>query len=71
MSYPAINSTDLSCLWLSIPPIQEQEQIVAYLEDLTGKIDQAIAQKQEQITKLKEYKQSLINDVVTGKMRVC
>lgn len=54
-----------------IPSIQEQEQIVAYLDEVTGKIDQAIAQKQEQITKLKEYKQSLINDVVTGKVRVC
>lgn len=71
MSYPAINSTDLSCLWLSIPPIKEQEQIVAYLDEVTGKIDQAISQKQEQITKLKEYKQSLINDVVTGKVKVC
>lgn len=54
-----------------IPPIQEQEQIVTYLDEVTGKIDQAIAQKQEQITKLKEYKQSLINDVVTGKIKVC
>lgn len=54
-----------------IPPIQEQEQIVAHLDEVTGKIDQAIAQKQEQITKLKEYKQSLINDVVTGKVKVC
>lgn len=71
MSYPAINSTDLSCLWLSIPPIKEQEAIVAYLDEVTGKIDQAIAQKQEQITKLKEYKQSLINDVVKGKVKVC
>lgn len=71
MSYPAINSTDLSCLWLSIPPIQEQQQIVAYLDEVTGKIDQAIAQKQEQISQLKEYKQSLINEVVTGKVKVC
>lgn len=53
------------------PPIQEQEQIVAYLDEVTGKIDQAVTQKQEQITKLKEYKQSLINDVVTGKVKVC
>src|SRR5690606_35069481 len=54
-----------------LPPIQEQEQIVVYLDEVTGKIDQAIAQKQEQITKLKEYKQSLINEVVTGKVKVC
>ncbi|WP_230466724.1 restriction endonuclease subunit S [Faecalibacter macacae] len=53
------------------PPLDEQEQIVAYLDEVTGKIDEAIAQKQEQITKLKEYKQSLINDVVTGKVKVC
>ncbi len=53
------------------PPIQEQEQIVAYLDEVTGKIDQAVTQKQEQITKLKEYKQSLINNVVTGKVKVC
>lgn len=58
-------------IFLPIPPIQEQEQIVAYLDEVTGKIDQAIAQKQEQITKLKEYKQSLINNVVTGKVKVC
>lgn len=58
-------------LLLVLPPIQEQEQIVAYLDEVTGKIDQAIAQKQEQISKLKEYKQSLINDVVTGKVKVC
>lgn len=81
------NYFDRICLWIAnqaylevdeilnidliLPPIQEQEQIVAYLDEVTGKIDQAIAQKQEQITKLKEYKQSLINDVVTGKVRVC
>src|SRR5690606_20770540 len=59
---------NIACI---LPPIQEQEQIVAYLDEVTGKINQAIAQKQEQITKLKEYKQSLINDVVTGKVKVC
>jgi len=68
---PILNNEFFKKLYLPIPPIQEQEQIVAYLDEVTGKIDQAIAQKQEQITKLKEYKQSLINDVVTGKVKVC
>ncbi|WP_322969921.1 restriction endonuclease subunit S [Faecalibacter sp. LW9] len=68
---PSMTQGDLNNHNIPIPPIQEQEQIVAYLDEVTGKIDQAIAQKQEQITKLKEYKQSLINDVVTGKVRVC
>ena len=53
-----------------IPPLHEQQEIVAYLEEKTSKIDQAIAQKQEQIAKLKDYKQSLINEVVTGKMKI-
>lgn len=68
---PALSLGTLNNLNIIFPPIQEQEQIVAYLDEVTGKIDQAISQKQEQITKLKEYKQSLINDVVTGKVKVC
>ncbi|WP_313492335.1 restriction endonuclease subunit S [Sphingobacterium multivorum] len=53
-----------------IPPLTEQKAIVAFLQEQTSKIDKAILQKQEQIVKLKEYKQSLINDVVTGKIKV-
>lgn len=51
--------------------LKEQIQIIQFIDEVTGKIDQAILQKQEQITKLKEYKQSLINNVVTGKVKVC
>ncbi|WP_158963464.1 restriction endonuclease subunit S [Myroides fluvii] len=65
-----INFNHIANSLLAFPPIQEQEQIVAYLDEVISKIDQAIVQKQEQITKLKEYKQSLINDVVTGKVKV-
>ncbi|WP_347217018.1 restriction endonuclease subunit S [Chryseobacterium sp.] len=56
--------------YFPIPPIQEQKEIVNYLEKQTSKIDQAINQKTEQITKLKEYKQSLINEIVMGKIKV-
>lgn len=65
-----IGADKYSELNVPIPPISEQEAIVAYLEEQTGKIDQAIALKTEQIEKLKAYKQSLINEVVTGKVRV-
>ena len=54
-----------------LPPLSEQEEIVSYLDQETTKIEQAIAQRQEQIEKLKGYKQSLINEVVTGKVKVC
>lgn len=55
---------------LVFPSLFEQEEITAYLEEQTSKIDKAIAQKQEQIIKLKEYKQSLINEAVTGKIKI-
>lgn len=70
MSYPAINSTDLSNLWITVPPLSEQQQIADYLDTQTTKINQAIALKTAHIEKLKEYKHVLINDVVTGKVRV-
>ncbi|MGV8815846.1 MAG: restriction endonuclease subunit S [Gelidibacter sp.] len=53
------------------PPLQEQNQISKYIESASQKIDTAIAIKQQEIEKLKEYKSSLINSVVTGKVRVC
>lgn len=55
---------------LSVPNLQEQATIVDYLDQKTAKIDQAIALKTAYIEKLKEYKSVLINDVVTGKVRV-
>ena len=67
---PSLTQSDLNNHKITIPPLSEQEEIVSYLDEQTSKIDKAIAQKQEQIVKLKEYKQSLINEVVTGKLKV-
>ena len=53
-----------------IPSYTEQVQIADYLDQQAVKIDQAIALKTAHIEKLKEYKSVLINDVVTGKVRV-
>lgn len=53
-----------------IPSYTEQVQITDYLDQQAVKIDQAIALKTAHIEKLKEYKSVLINDVVTGKVRV-
>ncbi len=70
MSYPAINSTDLSRLILAIPPFEEQNKIVHHIETQSAKMDQSITLQQTQIEKLKEYKASLIDSAVTGKLRV-
>ncbi|AEI50787.1 restriction endonuclease subunit S [Runella slithyformis] len=53
-----------------IPPIKEQIEIYNYLETATQKMDKAIGLKEQEIEKLKEYKASLINSVVTGKVKV-
>lgn len=53
-----------------LPPIEEQREIVAHIDDASRKIEDAIAIKEEQIAALKEYKTSLINAAVTGKIKV-
>lgn len=53
-----------------VPPIEEQKAIVDYINAKTSKIDSLIADLTAQIEKLKEYKQRLIADVVTGQIDV-
>lgn len=52
------------------PPINEQENIVNYLNFKTSKIDNAISKIEDNIKLLEEYKTSLIHHVVTGKIDV-
>lgn len=52
------------------PPKEEQTAIVTHIETQSAKIDKAIALQQQQIDKLKEYKATLINSAVTGKIKV-
>ena len=56
--------------FLPLPPKNEQIEIAEYIETQTTKIDKAIELQQNYISKLKEYKASLIDSVVTGKVRV-
>lgn len=55
---------------IPLPPLPEQLAIVEFLDEKTAQIDTAIAQYQRQIERLKEYWQSLVNEAVTGKIRV-
>lgn len=65
-----LSNDNILNIFITVPSIREQQEIVAYLEEQTSKIDKAIVQRQEQIVKLKEYKQSLINEAVTGKIKI-
>lgn len=53
-----------------LPPLQEQQEIVAYLDEKCGAIDALIEKKQQIITELESYKKSLICEYVTGKKEV-
>jgi len=53
-----------------IPSIEEQTQIVEYLDEHTKKIDSTIEKETQRTELLKEYRQSLISEVVTGKIDV-
>jgi len=55
---------------VTIPPLIEQKAIVSYIEKETDKIDKAINLQEQQIEKLKEYKTTLIDSAVTGKIMV-
>ena len=65
-----ISTGDLKGLLFPTPPQSEQREIVEYISDLTLKINNGIAIKERQIAALKEYKTSLINAAVTGKIKV-
>ena len=67
---PKLSQSNLNCVKLPIPPISEQKQIVDYLSKRTGKIDEAINESNKMISLLQERKQIIINEVVTGKVKV-
>lgn len=55
---------------IPIPPIEEQNAIVEYIESKTNKIDTMVEALKAEIDRLTEYKQRLISDVVTGQIDV-
>jgi type I restriction enzyme, S subunit len=67
---PKLNKDNFRSISIVIPPINEQKAIADYLDTKTAQIDQIIQTINTQIEKLKELRKTLINDVVTGKIRV-
>jgi type I restriction enzyme S subunit len=60
----------LNNVTVTFPPLEEQQQIADYLDQQTAKIDQLINKAKSMVELLKEHKKSLINNVVTGKIKV-
>ena len=62
--------SDFGNTYVPYPPLREQVEIAAYLNKKCDQIDVLIAEKQQQIATLGEYKKSLIFEYVTGKKEV-
>jgi len=65
-----IYTDTLKNLVLPIPPLEEQKSIIDFVDAKIGEIDGLISSINSQIQKLKEYRQSLISEAVTGKIDV-
>ena len=65
-----IYMNDLIDCSIVVLPLNEQNEIVEYLDSKTKEIDDLIQLEQKKIDLLKEYRQSLISEVVTGKIKV-
>lgn len=65
-----ISRTMLGHLKIALPPVEEQKQIVSYLEDQIAPIEAAISTAEKKVELLRSYKQSLVTEVVTGKRKV-
>lgn len=66
----SMNYSEITKLIVPIPPIEEQHAIVSYIIERVAKIDSLVEKLNKEIECIKEYKQRLISDVVTGQIKV-
>lgn len=64
-SYPAINSTDLSHIIISVPNIEEQEKIAGFL----SKVDELINECEGEVKDLEEQKKGLMQKIFSQQIR--
>ena len=67
---PRANWSYIGNCIIPIPSMVEQKRIINYLDSFTSHIDSSISQSNKMISLLQERKQIIINDVVTGKVKV-
>ena len=69
-THQTIYMPDVGCFSTPVPPVPEQEKIVAFIRKETAKIDALIAKIRQAINHLKEFRTALISAAVTGKIDV-
>lgn len=70
MGIPHVNGSYLNNSLFLLPPKSTQQHIASYLDKKCSKIEETIQNQQQVIEKLKTYKQSLITEAVTGKIKI-
>ncbi|EOC7445156.1 restriction endonuclease subunit S [Campylobacter upsaliensis] len=65
-----ISQDDIKNFKIPLPPLQEQKEIAEFLDKKCEKINSAIEKTKRQIELIKEYKNTLINEAVCGRIRV-
>lgn len=65
-----LNFQALKNFSLALPPTAEQKKIVFFIEKESAELNELIELQRKQIQKLKEYKSTLINSAVTGKIKI-
>ncbi len=67
---PGVDRKDLYEIEVAVPPASEQDAIVTWIEATIAIADRAIARMEQEVTLLRDYRNRLIADVVTGKLDV-
>ncbi len=67
---PKINKEELSLIYVLVPPVKEQEDIINYLDNRLKSLDMTIARCKNITDRLTERKRIIINEAVTGKIKV-
>ncbi len=67
---PRANWLDISKVYIPLPPLAEQHAIVEYIDRKCSNINSLISELEAEIAYLKEYKQRLIADAVTGAIMI-
>lgn len=62
--------SEMKRIFIPLPPKATQQHIASYLDKKCSKIEETIQNQQQVIEKLKAYKQSLITEAITGKIKI-
>ncbi len=65
-----IMNNEMAVIQIPFPPLTEQIAIATYLDQKTSLIDAIVTNIEKQVVTLKELRKTLINEVVTGKVKI-